>query len=73
HFTLIAALIFAVSSVIFWLIGRLTAPPSPQQVAHFTYSPEIMVPTVQGPWWKDYRAQAVVLLLLTLWLVVAFW
>ena len=32
-----------------------------------------MLPTVTGPWWKDYRAQAVVLLLLTLWLVVAFW
>lgn len=73
HFTLIAGLIFAVSSVIFWLVGRLTAPPSPQQVARFTYRPEIMLPTVTGPWWKDYRAQAVVLLLLTLWLVVAFW
>ena len=73
HFTLIAGLIFAVSSVIFWLTGRLTAPPSPQQIARFTYRPEIMVPTVPGPWWKDYRAHAVVLLLLTLWLVVAFW
>jgi len=28
---------------------------------------------VPGPWWQDYRAQAVVLLLLTLWLLVAFW
>jgi SSS family solute:Na+ symporter len=73
HFTLIAGLIFAVSSVIFWLAGLLTAPPSPQQVARFTYRPEIMVPTVTGPWWTDYRAHAVVLLLLTLWLVVAFW
>jgi SSS family solute:Na+ symporter len=73
HFTLIAGLIFAVSSMIFWLTGRLTAPPSPQQVARFTYRPEIMGPTVTGPWWKDYRTQAVVLLLLTLWLVVAFW
>jgi SSS family solute:Na+ symporter len=73
HFTLIAALIFAVSSVIFLLTGRLTAPPSAQQVARFTYRPEIMLPTVTGPWWKDYRAQAAVLLLLTLWLVVAFW
>jgi SSS family solute:Na+ symporter len=73
HFTLIAGLIFAVSSVLFWLTGRLTAPPSPQQVARFTYRPEILARTVPGPWWNDYRVQAAVLLLLTLWLVVAFW
>jgi len=73
HFTLIAGLIFAASSVLFWVTGRLTAPPSPQQVARFTYRPEILARTVPGPWWTDYRAQAVVLLLLTLWLVVAFW
>jgi len=73
HFTLIAGLIFAVSSVIFWLAGRWTAPSSLEQVARFTYRREIMARTVPGPWWKDYRVQAVVLLLLTLWLVVAFW
>ena len=73
HFTLIAGLIFAVSSVIFWLTGRVTAPPSLQQVARFTYRPEIIAPTVTGAWWKDYRVQSVALLLLTLWLVVAFW
>jgi SSS family solute:Na+ symporter len=73
HFTLIAGLIFAVSSVIFWLAGWLTAPPSPQQVARFTYRPEILARTEPGPWWQDYRVHASVLLLLTLWLVVAFW
>jgi len=73
HFTLIAGLIFAASSLLFWLTGRLTAPPSPQQVARFTYRPEILARTVPGPWWTDYRVQAAVLLLLTLWLVVAFW
>jgi len=55
-----------------FLAGRLTVPPSPQQVARFTYRPEILARTVPGPWWQDYRAQAAVLLL-TLWLVVAFW
>ena len=73
HFTLIAGLIFAVSSVIFWLVGRLTAPSSPEQVARFTYRREILARTVPGPWWQDYRVQSVVLLLLTLWLVLAFW
>ena len=73
HFTLIAGLIFAVSSVIFWLAGRWSAPSSPGQVARFTYRREILARTVPGPWWQDYRAQSVVLLLLTLWLVLAFW
>ena len=73
HFTLIAGLIFAVSSVLFWMVGRSTAPPTAQQIAHFTYRPEILARTVPGPWWQDYRVQAVGLLLLTLWLVVAFW
>jgi SSS family solute:Na+ symporter len=73
HFTLIAGLIFAVSSVIFWLVGRWTAPSSPGQVARFTYRREILARTVPGPWWQDYRVQSVVLLLLTLWLVLAFW
>jgi SSS family solute:Na+ symporter len=73
HFTLIAGLIFAASSALFWFAGLLTAPPSPQQVARFTYRPEILARTVPGPWWTDYRVHATVLLLLTLWLVVAFW
>ena len=73
HFTYIAGLIFAVSSVIFWVAGQLTAPPLPQQVARFTYRPAIMARTEPGPWWQDYRVHASVLLLLTLWLVVAFW
>jgi len=59
--------------VLFWLVGRLATPPSAQQVAHFTYRPEILARTVPGPWWTDYRVQAAGLLLLTLWLVVAFW
>ena len=73
HFTYIAGLIFAVSSVIFWVAGQLTAPPLPQQVDRFTYRPAIMARTEPGPWWQDYRVHAAVLLLLTLWLVVAFW
>ena len=73
HFTLIAGLIFAVSSMLFLLTGWLTAPPSPQQVARFTYRREILARTVPGPWWQDYRVQSAGLLLLTLWLVVAFW
>jgi SSS family solute:Na+ symporter len=73
HFTLIAGLIFAVSGVIFWLAGRRTAPPAPEQVARFTYRPELMARTVPGPWWQDYRVQAAGLMLLTVWLVAAFW
>jgi SSS family solute:Na+ symporter len=73
HFTLIAGLIFAVSSMLFLLAGWLMSPPSPKQVARFIFRPEVMANTVPGPWWQDYRLYAAVLMLLTLWLVIVFW
>jgi SSS family solute:Na+ symporter len=72
HFTLIAGLIFVLSSVIFLFAERITAPPSAQQVARFTWRPELLARTDTGPWWLDYRVLSALLLLLTLWLVVAF-
>jgi len=70
HFTLIAGLILAVSALLFWLAGRRSTPAA--GVSRFTWRPEILLPTVPGPWWQDYRVHSAVLLLLTLWLVVAF-
>jgi SSS family solute:Na+ symporter len=72
HFTLIAGLIFAVSSGIFLLAERCTAPPAAQQVARYVYRPALLARTGPGPWWLDYRVLSAGLLLLTLWLVVAF-
>ena len=73
HFTLIAGLIFAVSSVIFLLAGLLSAAAPAASVAPYTYRREIMLATDTGPWWQDYRFLAASLLGLTIWLVAAFW
>jgi SSS family solute:Na+ symporter len=73
HFTLIAGLIFAISSLIFWLAGLLTAAPLAEQIEKYTWRREIMLATVSGAWWQDYRFFAVVLIALTIWLVAAFW
>ncbi len=72
HFTLIAGLIFAVSSIVFLLAGLLTAPP-PADVAKYTWRYNITQATVTGAWWQDYRFQAAALLALTAWLLAAFW
>jgi SSS family solute:Na+ symporter len=72
HFTLIAGLIFAVSSMIFLLAGLLPTAPHPAQVARYTRRREIMLPGRAGPWWLDYRFQAAALITLTVWLLVAF-
>ena len=73
HFTLIAGLIFAVSSAIFLLAGSLMAPPRPGQIDRFTYRRSITRATETGAWWQDYRVYAAVLMVLTVWLVAAFW
>jgi SSS family solute:Na+ symporter len=73
HFTLIAGLLFAISTIIFWITGCYGSPPIQEQVDRFTYQPEITAQTIDGPWWQDYRFYALVLIGLTAWEVIAFW
>lgn len=70
HFTLVAGLIFGVSLVILVLLGLTGQPfaPTPQSV----WTAEMARPEEPQPWWQDYRAQALVLLLATAALVWSF-
>ena len=70
HFTLVAGLIFGVSLLLLALVGFMGRPfePAPQSV----WTPAMARPETWRPWWDDYRVQALVLLLLTAALVVAF-
>ena len=70
HFTLVAGLIFGASLLLLALTGFLGRPfePSPQSV----WTLAMARPEGQRSWWKDYRVQALVLLLLTAALVLAF-
>jgi hypothetical protein len=73
HLTLIAGLIFAVSSIVLLLAGLLTAAPLPAKVMQYTWLHEIMRATSADPWWQDHRFQPVTLIALTIRLLVAFW
>ena len=70
HFTLVAGLIFGVSLVILAVAGLAGRPfqPAPDS----TWSPDLARPLATGPWWGDYRVHAIVLLVLTAALVLAF-
>lgn len=70
HFTLMAGLIFGASLSILVVAGFVGRPfePAPQSV----WTPAMARPEVRWPWWGDYRVQALVLMLLTVVLVLAF-
>ncbi len=72
HFTLIAGIIFGVSTGICWLVSRFNREALPASAQRCIWRPAVARVTVTGPWWQDYRFQAGILLLLTLWLVLAF-
>jgi len=73
HFTLIAGIIFGVSSGICWLVSRFTRQELSAAAGRCVWQPAVARATVAGPWWQDYRFHAATLLLLTLWLVLAFY
>ncbi len=70
HFTLVAGILFGVSLSILILAGLILPPgtPAPNSV----WTPDMARPELAGPWWADYRTQALVLLLLTIALIWAF-
>ena len=73
HFTLIAGLIFGVSFCIYWLVYRHTPQGALSADSPYSWRPDLARASVGGPWWADYRVQAVALMGLTLWMVVTFW
>jgi len=70
HFTLLAGLLFGVSSLILALAGFAARgfEPTPDSV----WISAMARPEVLRPWWADYRVQALALLFLTAALVTAF-
>lgn len=75
HFTLVAGLGFAVSALIL-ILTTLLRPTGSAPAPGTVWRPAMAVPEpLQGrrrPLWADYRLQALILLLLTLLLVLAF-
>jgi len=75
HFTIIAGLLFAISSVICVVTSNFTAPAPDAVLSQLTWggaSAEAKA-APERPWYLDYRHQSAVLLFLTAVLVIAYW
>ncbi len=77
HFLHRTFLLFVACAILNIVVSNLTPPPAPEKVASYTYSRSILdaeTRELEGvAWYKNYRYQAVVLLVLTFLLVGYFW
>ncbi len=73
HFLNLAGVFLLVSAVVVILASLATDPPTEEQVRKYTWSrryvEQVTQVTKPFPWYKDYRWQSLVLLLLTAWMV----
>ena len=74
HYTYNVGLVFAISSVIFMIIGRLSTAPDPEKIERFTFRKELLSPSLDKhvPWYLDYRVHSVILLFVVLLIFLTF-
>ena len=77
HFLYAAGISFVSSAVLLVVVSLLTAPEPVEKARELTWTPALWraeTAELKGkPLWQNYRAQAVVLLLVTAALVITFW
>ena len=77
HFLHRTFYLFVVCGLINTVVSRLTAPPREEQVANYTWSKRLIAEETEElrdlVWYKNYRYQSVILLVLTALLVGYFW
>ncbi len=74
HFTILAGLLLAFSSILFVVVSLLGKEPMKEKLSHFFYQKgDISLETSNHHWYKDYRYLSAGLALLTIILVVSFW
>lgn len=74
HYTINVGVMVAVSTLIFIVVSRATAPPTKDQVELYTYEPGLISMGMEGmPWYKDYRVHMAILVALILYILVIFW
>ncbi len=77
HFLMWAGVFFAFSIVVIVGVSLGSPPPDPQLVRRFVWSREtareLTADLPDRPWYLDYRWHSAGLLLLTAWLVIAYW
>ncbi|MEW5822111.1 MAG: sodium:solute symporter [Cyanobacteriota bacterium] len=74
HFSIIAGILFAISVINFVIASLLTTAPDREVINKFVFNKLSVKPAgAIVIWYKDYRYQSAVLLILTVILVVTFW
>ncbi|MEL7271379.1 MAG: sodium:solute symporter [Bacteroidota bacterium] len=74
HYTYNVGLMVLVSAIIFVVRSRMTAPPEMEKISNYTYNKGLINEGIQEhSWYKDYRYQIVLLLILIGVLVNVFW
>ncbi|MCB0391020.1 MAG: sodium:solute symporter [Bdellovibrionales bacterium] len=77
HFLEIAGILTLFSSFLIILLSLYDPQKITTQQSHFTWSlesvKELEKTLPNKSWWQDYRLHSVILLLLTVWLVIAHW
>ena len=77
HFLHRTFYLFVVCGLINLIVSSLTAPPDPEKVANYTWSTRLIQEETEElrglVWYKNYRYQAVILLIVTALLVGYFW
>ncbi len=74
HYTYNVGIMVGVSTILFIAFSLMTAPPSAEKIADYTFSKDLISDGMEGlPWYKDYRFHAVLLMALMGYILYLFW
>ncbi|MEO1450180.1 MAG: sodium:solute symporter [Bacteroidota bacterium] len=74
HYTINVGLVVLISTGIFMLVSNLTTAPDPEQVAPYIFRKSLIQLENEGvAWYQDYRYQAILLFVMVVGMLVAFW
>lgn len=77
HFLHRTFYLFIFCGLVNYVVSLFTTPPTDEQVENYTWRPEIIkedsLTLVGLPWYKNYRVQSVILIIITILLVGWFW
>lgn len=69
HFLHRTFYLFILCGLVNYVVSLYTTPPTAEQVEHYTWRPEIIKEDSLTPWYKNYRVQSVILIIITILLV----